>query len=1297
MILGTFFANDILSCFVKRIEQHIFLLLATLALGLSVLCFVLLERSAPGATDEQYVSAVQERVKQELQTSDSELDSIVALLQRKPTPTFADLTIQTQYPYFVFQNKQLVYWSDYRFVPDYTRLSTIVKPALVDFDKERYIVAHRQLIKGATILDVYSLINIYRYYHSNNTYIQSGYNPDLFSIDPVEVSDKRLNTFQTIYDNSSNFLFSVVPPQVDAYRNHSTPVNTVILATIGIIFLGLYVFQLMIRLKRKRNYEAGFLWLAGYLLLLRAVMLYFGVPFLFIESDLFNPKFYASSVLVPSLGDLLLNAVVVAALAFYWVRFYYRSNTYTRLLELPNWLTTLISVGCVVLSYGVFTLCYFELNNIYEKSQFTLDITLSIRFSFLKIVCLLVFITISFIYFLVVHLLASLFLRYNRVNRVGVGLLMILAGTLISTVPWYIFGWTLQPVFLMNGIYFLLIYVSQLPRTLYSFRYKTSIYLFLAAFICAVMTAYVVYTQEIKKQLIHEQEFAAQLLAENDEFGEFLMSKAQESIRRDADIGRALQSDTLLVRERIQHRVKSLHLDKYFDKYDIEVSSFRANGRPLDISPNTVSLASLTVRYRQPTYQTEYPGVYFVNEVGNQFVKQYLCFIAIQPGATAFPARPKLTSAQDTVGYVVLDLRLRNERPKSVYPELLVDTKFTQKPDTQEYSYAFFSGPHLGASSIGQPQPHRLLYSAGSYNYDRRLDLHLLDDPALFASGVASNGYQHVAQRGQDGRIVVVSSAEYPLRNIFSNFSFLYLLLVLTVIVVILAYAINYGFSQFSINYSTRIQILLNVAFFLPLLLVIVIILSVISANYITNQENAYISNTRNIAANFLTYLDEHLHARKRSKASMEEELSKIARDADIDINLFDTQGRLYTSTRPIIYEGGYLSKYINPEAYSHIIEDKENERLLNESLGSKQYRTAYAGIKSYDGRLLGVLSIPYFYARPELDRQIIEVIASALSIFTALFLFFLIVSYFASHVLTKPLRLLTQKIRKTNLERPNDPLPWQSDDEIGLLIREYNRMLVKLEESKQALAQTEKQSAWREMAKQVAHEIKNPLTPMKLTLQHLQRTFPSPSEATAGANDPGRRIILRTFDSLLDQIDNLSDIATSFSEFAKMPLPKKEEFEVTGVFNKTADLYADDKRITLNRDVVNGPVMAMGDRQLIGRILTNLLINAIQSVPPGRKPVIDLKLYTNTDAVQIEIHDNGAGIPEAIRNKVFLPNFSTKRGGSGLGLAIAKRGVEHAGGSIWFETTENVGTSFFVSLPLAGVPGPLVGESVNY
>ncbi|GAB3998023.1 HAMP domain-containing sensor histidine kinase [Spirosoma daeguense] len=1266
---------------------------------MSAIYYSLLERSAPGATDEQYIYSVQQRVKEEMQVSTNELASVTAILKAKPNPTFSELRIDSRYPYFVFRNKQLEFWSDYRFIPDYARIEAITNPKLIDFEQSRYIVSHQRIQANGDLVDVFSLINVYRYYHSNNSYLKTGYNPALFTLDPQDVTPDRLKDFQAIYDNTSAFLFSVVPPVVDAYRNDSTPVNTVILATVGILLLGIYIMQIMLRLMRKRRYELGFVFLAGYLLLLRAVMLYYGVPFLFFDIDLFNPKYYASSVLVPSLGDLLLNALVVMVLAFYWVRHYYRSRMYTMLLHLPSWWQIALSVICVAFSYIVFAFCYGELNNIYEKSQFTLDITLSIHFSFLKIICLIVFITISFIYFLIIHVLASLFLRFNRAKPILIGSLLILAGTILSAGFWLALGGSLESVFLLNGFYFVLIYISELPRSLYSFRYKTSSYLFLAALICAVMTSYVVYKQEIRKQLVHKQEFATQLLAENDQLGEFLMSKAQESIRKDNDIARAIQTDTLLVRERIQHRVKNLHLDKYFDKYDIEVFSFRSNGRPLDISSNAIPLSTLTDRYRQKNYETDYPGIYFVNEVGNEFVKQYLCFIDIRlrkQTQTATLGGWSSQASSDTVGYVVLDLRLRNELPKSVYPELLVDTKFTQNPDSQKYSYAFFSGPQLGNRSLGQSQP-RLIFSTGSYNYDRKFDLPLLTNPSLFTTGLNSNGYHHVALRGQDGRIVVVSSEAYPFKNIFSNFSFLYLLLVVTVIVVIIGYAIKYFFSRYGINYSTKIQMLLNFAFFLPLALVILLISKDIGTNYIENQKSTYLSNTRNIATNFLTYLDEHLSAKKRSKASMEEELAKIARDADLDINLFDTKGRLYTSTRPLIYESGYLSKQINPEAYIHILEDKESERLLEESLGNKQYRTAYVSVKTYDGRLLGVLSIPYFYAQPELDRQIIEVMASALSVFSILFLVFLILSYIALHFLIKPLKLLTQKIRKTNLEHPNEPLPWRTDDEIGLLIRAYNRMLVKLEENKQVLAQTEKQSAWREMAMQVAHEIKNPLTPMKLTLQHLQRTLPNQANAANGTNDPARRIIMRTFDSLLDQIDNLSDIATSFSDFANMPMPKKETFEVTNVLNKTADLYADDPRITLHRQITKGPVMVTGDRQMIGRIVTNLIVNAIQSVPPGRKPAIEIKLYTNSDAVQIEIHDNGAGIPEAIQSKVFLPNFSTKQGGSGLGLAIAKRGVEHAGGTIWFETVEGVGTSFFLSLPLAlGAEQP-VNQSSTY
>ena len=340
----------------KSIYKHIFLLLALLAAGLSVLCFLLLEQNAPGATEEQYISAIQQRVKEEMKGSYAELDSVTSLLKEQPHPTFEQFAGKPdKYPYFVFRNGQLMYWSDYRFIPDYARLSTVATaPKLIDFEQGRYIVSHRRVPAGTDVLDVYALVTVYRYYHNNNAYLQSGYNPDLFAIDPLAIVNKRQNTYQAIYDNTSAFLFSVIPPAVNGYHNHSTPVNTVILAALAFALFGLYVWQVMVWLNEKRRYELGFLCLAGYLVSLRVAMLYYGVPFLFIESDLFNAKYYASSVLVPSLGDLLLNTLVVALLVFYWVRHYYHSQSYQFVLRLPAWLKLCLSVICVVLSYTVF-------------------------------------------------------------------------------------------------------------------------------------------------------------------------------------------------------------------------------------------------------------------------------------------------------------------------------------------------------------------------------------------------------------------------------------------------------------------------------------------------------------------------------------------------------------------------------------------------------------------------------------------------------------------------------------------------------------------------------------------------------------------------------------------------------------------------------------------------------------------------------------------------------------------------------------------------------------------------------
>lgn len=1252
---------------VAFLERHIFLLLAMLAFGLSVLCYTFLERDAPGATDEQYVVAVQERVKAEMQTSHTELNQVVAKLSQLPKFAFGALYESNyQYPYFIFKNHKLLFWSDNRFIPDYGRVADVTIPRVVEFDQGQFVVSRKAVIVRRDSLVVVSMVPVYRRYTSTNNYLQSGYNPSLFTHDPLRLTTQRGPAYQNVYDDTPVFLFSVVPPRIDPYHNHSTPVNTVILATLGVLMLGVYVIRRISWSARKRQYEQGFFWLLGYLLLLRGLMLYTGVPFLFVESDLFNAKFYAASELSPSLGDLLLNTVALVALAFYVVMTFYRSRIYFWVIHLPVAAGVAISLVLVLCSNAIYYFCFSQLNALYEKSQYTLDLSLSIQFPPMKVASLLFFIVLSLVYFLTQHVLASLFLRLNQKHWQG--LAVFLTGSILSVGVCLLLDLPSEPIYVLNLIYFLGLYLSHFPRYLYTFRYKTSLYLFVASFVCAATAAIVVYTQHLKKDLITKQDIGRQLLAENDQFGEFLLQKASASIDADPALRRIFETDSLLKHARIQKRVKMAHLDRYFDKYDVEVSSFDAKGQPLDLIRDAVSLASLVQRFQQPSYKTQYPNLYFANEVGNRFLKEYVSFINVRNADSTL------------IGYVVLDLKLRSETPRSVFTELLVDDKLSQSPALRDYSYAIFSTGK--APSTGQITNQRFLLGTGSYNYERKLPVTLLNDPTLYDKGITVEGFDHLGIKGTNNRTLVVSSEAYPYQAVLASFSFLYLLLVLSVILVIVLYAVQYGLSRFNINYSTRIQILLNVAFFLPLLLVVLIILGVISANYISNQQANYLSNTKNIAANFWTYLEETQQG-LRSKESMEEELQTIARDADIDINVFSTNGQLYTSTRPLMYESGHLSKYINPSAFIHIVEDKESQKLLNESLGSKQFSTVYTGIKSYEGKLLGILSVPYFYARPELDRQLLDVVSSALSVFTALFLLFLILSYFASNSLTGPLRLLTHKIRRTSLDRLNQTIEWKSDDEIGAVIKEYNRMLAKLEESKVSLAQSEKQSAWREMAKQVAHEIKNPLTPMKLTLQQLQRTLP-------GMNPVTDRAVSRTLDTLLDQINNISDIATSFSDFANMPLPQNELVELASVLNKVADLYNDDRHVVIRRQIETGPVWIMGDRQLLMRICTNLIINGIQSVEEGTRPIVDLRLFTTDGNANIEVHDNGVGIPETIRSKVFLPNFSTKQGGNGIGLALSKRGIEHASGSIWFETQEGVGTSFFIALPLVSQTRPV-------
>jgi len=236
--------------------------------------------------------------------------------------------------------------------------------------------------------------------------------------------------------------------------------------------------------------------------------------------------------------------------------------------------------------------------------------------------------------------------------------------------------------------------------------------------------------------------------------------------------------------------------------------------------------------------------------------------------------------------------------------------------------------------------------------------------------------------------------------------------------------------------------------------------------------------------------------------------------------------------------------------------------------------------------------------------------------------------------------------------------------------------MVDALAESAEKLSRSERESAWREMAQQVAHEIKNPLTPMKLSVQHLQRAWKDNSGNL-------EELFQRISQTLIEQIDTLSTIASAFSDFARMPKTKNEYLQLNELLNSSINLFNEipGVEIIFKDDGQERSVLA--DREQLIRAFSNIIKNGIQSIPVNRKGVIVISISTNNDVHMISFADNGMGIPQALVPKIFTPSFTTKSSGMGLGLAIVKSSIEAALGSIWFETKEGEGTTFYISLPV--------------
>ncbi|MFN9799799.1 MAG: sensor histidine kinase [Bacteroidota bacterium] len=408
----------------------------------------------------------------------------------------------------------------------------------------------------------------------------------------------------------------------------------------------------------------------------------------------------------------------------------------------------------------------------------------------------------------------------------------------------------------------------------------------------------------------------------------------------------------------------------------------------------------------------------------------------------------------------------------------------------------------------------------------------------------------------------------------------------------------------------------------------------------------------------------------------MNAKLYELSDVHNLFIAIYDLKGDYITSSKTERLDSLRLSHRVNYTILKQLSSGSDRA-VIDQSHTLEDYTVAYWYFKDIIGKPIAITCVAYDRSDTE-SKDVWSFIAELGQSYVLLFLLASIAAYTVSSYISRPIQIIAERLKDIELGKRNEPISWKGRNEIGKLVDEYNRMLSELERSAATLARQERESAWREMARQVAHEIKNPLTPMKLRLQHLERSWKDNPEHFD-------QKLERFCASMTEQIDTLTRIADEFSHFAKMPRALVARIDLPALAAGVVESFGTESSvtITLRTYLINQPVV-LADRDQMVRVFNNLLANAIQAIQPGSVGCVDISIRQCKTYLVVRVQDNGVGIPEHYRPRLFVPNFTTKSTGTGLGLAMVKNIIELSGGHVWFKRREGRGASFYFSLPTA-------------
>jgi signal transduction histidine kinase len=1144
----------------------------------------------------------------------------------------------------------LRFWNDQRSEPTSDMLYGPDSSAFMDLPNGAYEFVRRNVTTARKEhMIAIALIPVrWQYYISN-----SNLTPEFVDIASAEERVQIVSnpTEFPVRDNAGHIVFYLQKKPGYHAPAHNWPIPMVILLATLLLLIIIHNIAHSVRERWGPAWGIGFL--ITIILLMRAVT-YLSPGMLNLRQfELFDPRIYGSSVILNSLGDLVINAFL-----FCWIILFIRRelSDYTIPQSVHRWKNWL----WIVTGLSLLIVTTFEFANIVQSLVTDAKISFNVtnffslldNYSFVGFIALAAlalgyFFLSQVLFQLIGYLIRSLGLvLYILTATIGLLLLTFIRGTETVELDIFVLAWLLAYVWLMQRrIFFDL-----------RFRLNVSEVLFWL-FIFSTSISAVILFENRKIEEENRRRLAERLADQANPNSEHMLSIVFGYIDNDFLASNFARFRNPVQNAAIKDSMVNRSISFYQTKFDTHIYTFDGNEKPLFNDPS-LSYDTLNTIFTIAGKNTDLRDLKYYPRSFDKYTYIY-----------------RKTLRNDSTGKMAGSLFILAEPKEYKGDDQLVPELFQQKTAKLPEFYAIYKKRELVDE-----------------NSDYPFSTHLFD--AQIPQGdfvhVKHEGYDELWHKTSEDEFVVVAKRDNSSIEDITLFAylfsaFLFLVALFRVAALLIWSRLHWSQLRTYWQMNIRSQIhttIIFISLFSFFVIGVATILFFINRYNRNNQDRlsremqVMVSEVQSKLALGGPFGEPGQLYPRDSRTGLQKLIGDIARVHSTFINVYDLDGDLQVSSDPFVYDKGILSRKLHPLAYYNLHDLNTIQFTNDEQIGGVPYTSVYRPLRDDQGNAYAYLNIPSFTTQDELKEEISNFLVTIINLNAFIFLIAGTIALFLTNRITISFTLISRKMQEINLGKTNEVIEWRRNDEIGVLVKEYNKMVSKLEDSAVALAKSEREGAWREMARQVAHEIKNPLTPMKLSIQYLQKALDNNSANV-------KEMATSVARTLVEQIDHLSKIASDFSQFANIGNPKREVFDLHEMLYSLVSLYETTENLLFKWVPVHQRIMVFADKTQLNRLFTNLLQNALEACVNNPRRVISVSEELTDDTIIVKVADNGEGIPLEMQSKIFIPNFTTKSSGTGLGLAMSKTIIEQAKGSIWFETEEGEGTTFYVELPL--------------